>query len=380
MRCLTWIICALALIRLGDVTDLASAPPVPSSLRDSSKVPTTEIEFELLSGSNVGSGLSAQEWGREFQKLGVSLRIRMPVLDDHPEVREQKFGTIRRVTVIGQLEASGRIVFPGRSFRLSETPRLAEWIRELRTYGAQGSPSGKPAFGLSPNQFQEVYSALSAPVAAEVRGQAFREAIASFGLPEEYPLRLSAAAEDWLRTHGNNRGSLQSLQGFSVGTALAIVLNEFGLGFRPLRTPSGTIELDVEPLETLADSWPVGWKLPDDASRLELAPKLFKLHPMELNNVPLADVMKAASAATDVPVLIDRYRIAAQGLDIDSVRVSFPPRQASWSSVLGGVTNPKKLARRLLLDEAGRPFLWITTLQSVLQQRNLQRAASHVKP
>ena len=40
-----------------------------------------------------------------------------------------------------------------------------------------------------------------------------------------------------------------------------MLLNEYGLGFRPVRTPSGKIEIAVFPLQKTTEVWPVGWQL-----------------------------------------------------------------------------------------------------------------------
>jgi len=327
----------------------------------------TELEFQLLIEGNVVTGLSAQEWGRTFQKLGVALRIRRPILDDHPEVKERKLGTIRQVTVIGRLDQSGRILFPGRSFTLSDLGRLSEWIRELKTYGAQGSPSGQPEFGLNPRQFRALATALATRLTTEVQGKSLDEALTLLDLPAEYPLHRSVEAERWLTQPAGSRPFRQMLKGISNGTALAVLLNDYGLGYRPLRTPSGTIELTIEPLQADVDHWSVGWELPEHTSRLKVAPKLFKLTPIEVHDTPLPDLIKSVSAAAKVPILVDNFHIEQDGIDWEKVVVSYPQRQSSWSLLLKAATNPNKLSRRLLIDDAGRAFVWITTLQRALQ-------------
>ncbi|NOX55272.1 MAG: hypothetical protein GXP27_12710 [Planctomycetes bacterium] len=366
MRTLPGSLIGLATLAFALAPGLAHAQR--SRTEDRARAPKTEVSVELLAEGGVAAGLAAQQWGRVFQQLGVPLRIRRPILDDEPEVKEQRFGTIRRVTAVGRLQQTGRITFPDRSFTLRDIDRLKEWLRELQTYGAQGSPEGKPAFGLSPKQFQQVFQALTPQLEVEVHGKGLQEALATLPLPDAFPIHLSVAAKELVRQTSDTRCS-QHLKGLSLGTALAALLNDFGLGFRPSRTPSGDIELRVEPLEEGHDHWPVGWELPEDVSRLELARDFFKLRPLEYRDEPLPDLLRAVSAASGIPILVDTHQIRKEGIDLSRLRVRFPRRQASWSLLLRAATTPHKLTRRLRLDEAGRLLVWITSLRKSLKER-----------
>ncbi|HID23808.1 MAG TPA: hypothetical protein EYP14_15620 [Planctomycetaceae bacterium] len=342
-----------------------------SRTEDRTRVPKTEVCVELLAEGGVAAGLAAQQWGRIFQQLGVPLRIRRPLLDDKPELKERQFGTIRRVTAVGRLQRTGRITFPDRSFTLRDRNLLKEWLRELQTYGAQGSPEGKPAFGLSPKQFQQVFQALTPQLEVDVHGRGLQDALTALPLPDAFPVHLSVAAKDLVRRTGDGRCS-QHLKGLSLGTAFSALLNDFGLGFRPSRTPSGRIELRVEPLEEGHDHWPIGWELPEDVSRLELARDFFKLRLLEYRDEPLPDLLRTVSAASGIPILVDTHQLRKEGIALSRLRVEFPRRQASWSLLLRAATTPHKLTRRLRLDEAGRLLVWITSLRKSLKERQMK--------
>ncbi len=335
-------------------------PRPPTSADKKPKATQTKLRFELLTGKS-GVGLRAQEWGRIFQQMGIRLRIRRAILDDKPELKERTRGSTRDVTVIGKLERDGRIVFPGKSFTQNDTPKLVEWVKELKTYGAQGSPHGQPAFGLNELQFSRVYDALRQPVSAKLEGLTLSEAANRLALAEKFPIRHSASAISWLHSQSRQQVVRQTLTGLSKGTALAILLNNQGLGFRPTRTPSGSIEFVVDPLDKTVDRWPIGWPL--RGSRLKTAPKLFKMVPVDLDDVPLKDVLYAVSIKSEVPILIDYYRSEAKGIDVTKLKVSVLPKRTSWIQLLRTVTNPNKLTRKLLVDEQGRPFIWVTTLE-----------------
>jgi hypothetical protein len=149
------------------------------------------------------------------------------------------------------------------------------------------------------------------------------------------------------------------VRGFTSATALAILLNDCSLGFRPNRTPADGLELLVEPLEQRKDQWPVGWKL--QKQRLKAAPKLFAMSPIELDQVPLTDLLSTVAELTETPVMLDNYEIEKAKIDLSKIDVSFKRASTSWSVALKTMVIPKKLSREIWQDEAGRAFVWITT-------------------
>jgi len=157
----------------------------------------------------------------------------------------------------------------------------------------------------------------------------------------------------------------QSTRGITRGTALAMLLNEYGLGFRPLRTPQGKIDLTLEPLSKTSDVWPIGWNFKE--SRIKTVPGLFKFVPVELDEVPLSDVLRAIEIRTKIPIRVDSYRIRGSGIDMAKIHVTYPRRKTTWSQLIRGVTTSHKLARRYRIDERGHPFIWITTLGHALK-------------
>ncbi|HUG92617.1 MAG TPA: hypothetical protein VML55_17385 [Planctomycetaceae bacterium] len=339
---------------------LPAAPPAAAG--EERREPSSEVTVELIFDARFGAGLHAQEWSQTFQQLGVPVRIRRAVAGDEPDVKETTLGTQRRVTVVGRLDRSGDLIFPERRYSRNQAGKLSDWLKELQTYGAQGAPAGQPVWGLDKVQFEALYSALSRTVESELEGLPLEQATVRIGLPATYPLRFTAKAGDWLaREYPGDPQFRQSLKGFSTGTALAIVLGDYGLGFRPQRQPDGSIELTVDPLKDAADVWPVGWEPKD--SRQKTFPALYELVPVELDDVKLLDVLGAVSIKTDVPVRFDHYRIEASGIKLDEIVVRYPSRKTSWSLLLRGVTNPHQLTRELKIDERGTPFVWITTLK-----------------
>ena len=328
-----------------------------STVRPPSSKQQTQVSFELLIVERVPP-LAAQRWGEIFRQAGVSVRIRQALSSDRAEVTETQRGNLRQVKATGLLERSGSIIFENRRFRQSQAGPLAEWIRELKTYGAQGNDIGKPGFGLTRAQFDRVFQTLAAKVVRDPAGLQLSEALAAVGLPSSLPLRMTPAAAEQLKRDVTRRPAPDGLAGLSRGTVIAILLNEAGLGFRPGRTPEGRLELRVSPVSKETDAWPIGWPL--ERPPISSMPKFVELVPVEFSDVKLTDVIHAISVQTELPILIDHRRAFKANVQIGELKVNQEFRKMTWSGLLDRVTFPN-LMRELLQDEAGTPFVFVTT-------------------
>jgi hypothetical protein len=322
----------------------------------------TTITVELLTGST-GVGLKARQWAEILSKLDVVVTVRNGRSDDKVGVTESKTGgTLRSVIVVGALDSTGRLIFPDQIFTENDADKLAAWINELRLYGAQGDPNGRPVWGLTKEQFGVIHSALKKPLAADTKDLEITKAVGLFDLPKDHPVRFSTEAVTKMKERGGQLKVSQSLQGVSQGTALAVVLAEKGLGFRPRRLPDGGIELTVYPLEDKGNVWPVGW--PRENNVPDTCPELFRFKNIELDDEPLDEVLEAVASVINVPILIDRQGLAAKGVDFASVKITYPRKRTTWSEALKSFTYKAKSKVEVLIDEAGKPFLWITPLDA----------------
>ncbi len=331
------------------------------------KAPETDVTIELISGA-AAAAEHAQAWGQRLQQLEISFQTRQAVVGDKPQIKEQKLGRLRRVTVTAVLDRNGKILCSDRNFTLAESDKLAEWIRELRAYGAQGAPQGQPRFGLDDRQFAAVFKALTPKVETDTQGMKLDAVLGKLPLPESFPLRMTPEARHAVMALDPEKALRQSFRGLSIGTALAAALSEFGLAFRPLRTPGGSIELAVSPRSEDADHWPIGWPLDPDKPQGQLVPNLFKMVPVNLEDVPLPDVLAATAKASEVQIVIDYHAIDNQHIDLTELKVNVPSRKTTWGLLLKQVTFPHKLGRRIVTDESNRPLVLITTLKESLRE------------
>lgn len=353
----------------GWVGSIAVAqPPIRTARADDSqsRIPETGLTIELL--TTAAAAEHAQEWGQRLQKLDVHFQTRQGVNGDKPQVTEKRLGRLRQVSVVAVLDRNGKIICADRSFTLAESEKMIEWIRELKTYGAQGAPHGKPLFGLDERQFAVVMRSLEPAVNVDTQELTLDGLFEKLPLPRTLPIRLTPDAQRSVRMRDPSQLSLQDLRGISIGSALAAVLGEFGLAFHPLRTPEGRIELTVTPRDDASDRWPIGWPLNPDRPQGQLVPALFKMVPVELEDVSLMEVLAAASQSAEIPVVLDHYAIQREGIELNDLRVSVPMRKTTWGLLLKQVTFPHKLGRLIVADESGKPFVVVTALKETLKE------------
>ncbi|MBI3865604.1 MAG: hypothetical protein HY290_27340 [Planctomycetia bacterium] len=342
-------------------------PPIKGGAKSSptstgKKPPVTSITVELLTG-NDGLGLKARNWVDILGKLDVVVTVRNGRADDKLGVTEDKGkGVLRTVRVVGALDSKGRLVFPDQTFTEDETAKLAAWLKELRVYGAQGDPGSQPVWGLTKEQFGVIHTALKRPLDAETKDVPVASLLPKFDVPKQHPIALTTSAVQRLKERGERARVSQSLTGISQGTALAVLLAEQGLGFRPRRLPDGMIELTVAPLDEAKNAWPVGW--PRVKEIPELAPTLFQFKTIDLDEEPLDRILEAVAGQIKLPILIDRAGLEAKDVDLAEVKITYPFKKTTWITALKEFTFKAKAKVEVLIDEAGVPFLWITPLDA----------------
>lgn len=337
---------------------LRAQEPRPRLKADPDRKIDTQVSVELL--TKEGAGLNAQEWATIFQDLNVSFTVRRSLLDEKPETIETASGvSLRDVQVIGRLERDGSATFAGHRFTTADVARIRDWINGLKAYGAQGSPQGQPMWGLSKTQFEPLFEALSAILKIEPQSAALNKALDVFTVRRKYPFRFTAEATQHLEEGHIPAAVTRTYGGLSEGTGLAGLLNEFGLGFQPQRTPASKLELAIVPLAGKRQVWPIGWPLSDEPPKV--APELFKNGDVELENEPIMDVLQAVGDLIKLPVLFDEYGLKSTGVNLDAITVSHKRKRTIWSAALKHICFQARCKWELRVDEAGHALLLIQT-------------------
>jgi hypothetical protein len=122
------------------------------------------------------------------------------------------------------------------------------------------------------------------------------------------------------------------------------------------------VELTVTAPDETREAWPVGW--PRQLPPPETAPALFKIKTFNFEDepLPLDEILDAASEAMEIPILIDQPAMDAQGINLAKAMISQARKQMAWTTALNSFTFQAKAKIELLIDEAGKPFLWVTPL------------------
>ncbi len=318
----------------------------------------TILTIEIMLPRIVGDPVKAQQWGKIFSEMGENARIRQPLPSDKPEIKETKRGTFRVIKIVGELNRKGELVFPDKTFSMNQVDQIKAWLKAIKVFGAQGPPDGKKFWGLNKQQFDAVVKALSLPVAKETKEKPLMESVDALPIDKTYPVIVHPdAREAFFKIE--TAEVRQELQNVSSGTALAILLREHGFGFRPLRTPNATIELTIQSLSKISDPWPVGWDIDDTRPRNLIVPNLYDFVKTGFEEAPLQRVLDAISEQTKTSILIDYSFCQKKEIDVAKAAVSYPEKQTAWSLVLASVVRQVRLTHKIMLDEAGRPFVWV---------------------
>lgn len=318
----------------------------------------TLLTVEIMLPRITGDPVEAQRWGKVFEKLGESVRVRQPLPGDKPHLKETNRGPIRILKVVGELDRKSVLHFPDHSFTKNDTEQIKAWLKELKVYGAQGSPDGKQFWGLNQTQFEAVVKGVSKPIEFDTVGKSIKEVLDSLPIEPLLPVVIHTESKEAF-FQLESTPVTQQFQGLSAGTSLTVLLRSHGYGFRPLRTPAGKIELTIEKLDSISEAWPVGWDIDQSRPRNQIVPNLYKFIKTGFQEAPLSQVLSAISQQTKTPILIDERLCEQKEIDVDTVGVSYPEKQTAWSLVLGSVVRQARLTDKIRLDEAGTPFVWV---------------------
>ncbi|MFO1006334.1 MAG: hypothetical protein U0929_10280 [Planctomycetaceae bacterium] len=317
----------------------------------------TIVQVDILSPGILGDP-SAQNWGKLFEELGLSVRIRNG-REVTPGVTEKVRGSLRFVTASGLLDRKGELNFGSKIFQLDDRELLKQWIDELKVYGAQGTPEGQILWGMNKSQSEIVAAQMRKLLTVEVQNKRLDELVKALQDDADLPIRLAPSTEAWLQEAENNRPITRSVTGFSIGTGLAIALNDVGAGFRPVRTPAGKVEYQIMPLDQITDPWPMGWEPEDTTPRDQITPELFKMGVVGFDEAPLVDVLAAIQTESKTPIIVDHRKIQARKIDLKKITASSPQKRSAWAVVVTQCVRKVGLYNYYRQDEAGLGFLVI---------------------
>jgi hypothetical protein len=149
------------------------------------------------------------------------------------------------------------------------------------------------------------------------------------------------------------------LQGVSTGAGLAAALRPAGLVFLPQPSARGVVYRIGKP--GAGTFWPIG-VIPKQRN-VEIAPKLLEMEDVEITDTPLPETLTAIRERLSLPFLFDYNAMATHGVEPAKVNITLPAKRLAYIQILQKVLFQAKLKAELRTDDAGKPFLWITTIK-----------------
>lgn len=312
-----------------------------------------DLEVAVVQAAPLGA---MQEWGRLLNGLRLArVRLRGANRGDQPSITSTGAGAAQRFRVVGVLNHKDQLVLPGGVFGEGDVADLRRFLEGLPQQAAeQGIERG--IFGLTKPQFETIYHDLARPVGTPTKDVALSGVVSVIVTGLRTPVDISAEVRDAL---ARAQPLDTELQGFSAGTVLAIALRPAGLELRPRGPTLETVALKIERATREPDHWPAGWK-PDEIASV-IAPSMHRFTTIEISGFTLQQALDGGLAPhMGMPLVFDAKVLADRQIDPTKIQVKFPRRKTYVRRAVDNILSQARLAGEVRVDEANKPFYWIT--------------------
>jgi len=317
-----------------------------------------EVEIELAVDPRLPP-LTQHEWARELGRMGITrVRIRTAFPSDQPKVEVLPTSPQPTYRVIGIINNSNELVVPGARFSIRQLGGFVRWIDELRTSGPPESRPRTVAFGLDLVRFQLVKQDLAQPVAISTLGRNSREIVDQLLAKLHNPVVWDERAKSLLSSHEVN----EELKNSASGTVLAYLLRYDGLALVPRGDVQGVKYWIVRGGPNVA-CWPVGW--PPEEGESTAVPQLLEFLTVNIQNVNIRAVLQSIESRLGLVALFDYPALVRYGIDLEKTSINIPQTKTTYSQIIKRSLFQAKLKGEVRVDDAGKPFLWITTLRPI---------------
>lgn len=326
-------------------------------LGSSSPAAEGRVELELFTEER--TPLTAQQdWLQELAKVRVS-RLRIIAKGSASKVGVEVRGTDASpvYVVTGVITSSNDLLLPGGRYSLRNAGQAGKWLIDLARKGPASKPEATGPFGLKPDEYEAVRFALARPAGFPTQGSARTAVVEKLAAQLGLPMKIDPG----LRQAMGDDPVAEDSSGLSGGTVLACLLRPAGLCLVPRRTSQGDVEGAMVTSQPGLESWPIGWE-PKKTTK-SLVPAYYETFNANVENVPVTTVLSAVAKRLKVPFLLDHYALARQGIEPQKALVNAPQSQTTYNQLLRKVLSQAKLKGELRVDEAGKPFFWVTTLR-----------------
>ncbi|MDO5113811.1 MAG: hypothetical protein Q4E67_05505 [Planctomycetia bacterium] len=296
--------------------------------------------------------IAAQQWGAALQSTGFSgVQLRGGNEEDVLDLRKISEGEYH---ALGMLTKEETLLLPGgKKFsrrQLGEIrPYLVGLLEERERLEEEQALEAEKA-----RLWEKVLEKLSPAVGVETKNVERRKVLREISQKLKGNVHVPMSIRDVLEKEDCVREELQTV---SRGTAMAYVLRYIGYCAVLTKKPSGEMELVWTPSEkiTSEEILPVGYPL-------ERMPReMFESFRANVDGALLSVVLDALSQRLQIPFLYDYNSMAAEGIEISEVSVKLNPMKITYDRLLDTLLSQARLKKEVRMDEAGQPFLWITT-------------------
>ncbi len=325
----------------------------PATAQEAS--PRVRVELEVV--TQPGLAVTAQQkWLPFLSDVELDrVRIRSGRAGEQAKLETRETAGIVTHHVVGLLTNRDRLQVPGGSFRYGDRTGIEAWVEKLRRGGEEGARARNTVFGLTRKQLVDLHEQLATQVEFSTRGEPAAEVVDRIvgGLPVRVVIDPAAR-----RTLAADPAVRDELRGLGSGSALAAAVRPLGLVVVPHRAGNAETVLRIRDVRDVTESWPIGWPSPKSAGNT--LPQLFKRLNVEIGEIPLQQAVDAIQQRLEVPVLWDHNSLAREGIDAAKARVALPAQNLYYKEILDQLLRQAELKSELRVDEAGRPFLWIS--------------------
>jgi hypothetical protein len=311
-----------------------------------------DLEVAVVQAAPLGA---MQEWGRLLSELGLSgVRLRGAHGGDKPAVTPVGSGGSQRFRVLAVLNHRDQLVLPGAAFGQGEVAKLRQYFEGLPLATAEKGVD-RGIFGLTRPQFEQLYADLSAEVTESTKGAPPQPMLDALSRGLSVPVSVDTVAHAAL---GRAKPLSVELKGMTLGTSAALALRTAGIALLPEQPPGKPFVVRVVLIEPNQMYWPVGWK-PEKTPR-QLSPPMYRFTTIEITGHKLPQALAALAPHLGLPLIYDEHVMAREQIDITKVEVKFPNRRTYIRRAVDNVLSQARLSGEVRVDEAGRPFYWVT--------------------
>ncbi len=324
--------------------------------------PKLDLELDVLIQTGPSYRVKAQEWGRAFQDVGYTPQFRQPKPGEAIRIENVEIDGKRSIRVVCGMSVDGSLSVRDRKFTIADGKELKAFLDEVSQFGAGGPPEKDAKWGMTDEQLQDLLRRLSDPITTEISLESPLVTIESIGLPEGVRMKFKESArESALGRRPKSAPESLNLIGYSKGTAIAIVLAQYGLGFRPEYVAAKNYEIEIDLGGESNNLWPAGWKAQESTS--VIFPAYMKAIPVDVEEAEVAALLKVISDRLKVPFYRSSHVLASEGKDVEVLTYTRKSDKVSPSKLLTAIGDKLQLGFDVRVDESGKIFVWATTAE-----------------